>query len=210
MGTSVSQKLGIIAAGIGAILLMGVGWLYSWWMVPEIGRAGMQNLQISGLVTQVWGLSAPVGGLIALIGAGIYAKLGWRRIIVMAAAIFITILLIGLFSPSTLLPGLFGINGGLIGLFFLGILLHWCKTRKTRSPSGQTASDLRMAGYVFFLVASWYMCGLLGAPSFALRPELMEKYGTIGDAISLGSTVSISLVIGWVLLFVANHVEARA
>ena len=65
-----------------------------------------------------------------------------------------------------------------------------------------------MAGYVFFLVASWYLCGLLGAPSFALRPELMQRDGTLAGAISLGSTVSISLVMGWLLTFLAHHVEA--
>ncbi len=209
MQTTVSQKIGIALASVGALSILGLGWLYSWWLVPAIGKTGFQNVPVPGLVRLLWGLSVPVGALIALIGAGMYARLGWRRLVVLNAALFLAVMLIAIFSPSVLLPGLFGINGGLMALFFLGILLHWSKIRQTHSQSGQTVSDLRMAGYVFFLVASWYLCGLLGAPSFALRPELMQRYEALASAISLGSIVSISLVLGWLLTFLAHHVEAR-
>ncbi len=209
MQTTVSQKVGIAIASVGALSILGLGWLYSWWLVPAIGKTGFQNAPVPGLVRLFWGLSVPVGALIALIGAGMYARVGWRRLIVLTAALFLAVMLIAILSPSVLLPGLFGINGGLMALFFLGILLHWSKTRQMHSQSDHTVSDLRMAGYVFFLVASWYLCGLLGAPSFALRPELMQRYGTLAGATSLGSIVSISLVLGWLLTFLAHHVEAR-
>ena len=67
-----------------------------------------------------------------------------------------------------------------------------------------------MAGHVCFVVAAWYLCGLLGAPTFALRPELMEEYGTVSGAASLGSMISVYLAIGWGFMYAGQRVALRA
>jgi hypothetical protein len=107
-------------------------------------------------------------------------------------------------------PALFGIDGGLITLFFLGLLWNWARSRPALSELKQLASDLGMAGHVFFLVAAWYLCGLLGAPTFALRPELMEEYGTVSSAASLGSMISVYLMLGWGFAYAGHQVALRA
>lgn len=66
-----------------------------------------------------------------------------------------------------------------------------------------------MVGNVFFLFAAWYLCGLLGAPTFALRPELMAEYGTQSSAASLGSLIAVYLVLGWGFTFFAHHLASR-
>ena len=108
-----------------------------------------------------------------------------------------------------MLPVLFGIDGGLITLLFLGILWKWSKKRPLLSAVEQTASDFQMAGYVFFLSASWYLCGLLGAPAFTLRPDLLQRYETLPGAIQQGSMISILLVLGWVLMFMSHLVKTN-
>lgn len=34
--------------------------------------------------------------------------------------------------------------------------------------------------HTFFVIAAWYLCGLLGAPTYALRPELAQEVGRNG------------------------------
>ena len=204
MQVTLSQRLGIFVFGIGVVFVLGVGWLYSWWMVPAIREYGFQNLPMPGIVSFIWGLSAPVGALIALAGAGMYAQVHFNRLIILVPGIFFVVFLTAMLSPSSMLPVLFGIDGGLITLLFVGILWQWSKKRPSLSAANQTASDLRMAGYVFFLSASWYLCGLLGAPLFTLRPDLLNRYGTLPGAIQLGSMISILLVLGWALMFLSH------
>jgi hypothetical protein len=67
-----------------------------------------------------------------------------------------------------------------------------------------------MVGYVLFLMAAWWLCGLLGAPTFALRPALMGKYNTLPGAASMGSLISILLVLGWAFSFFGQRMSLRA
>jgi hypothetical protein len=204
MQVTLSQKVGLLVFGIGVIFILAVGWLYSWWMVPAIREHGFQNLPVPGIVSFIWGLSTPVGALIALAGAGIYAQIPIHRLLVLVPGIFFVVFITAMLSPSSVVPVLFGMDGGLIAILFVGILWQWSKRRPSLSTTDQTASDLQMAGYVFFLSASWYLCGLLGAPAFALRPDLLHKYGTLPAAIQQGSMISILLVIGWALMFLSH------
>jgi len=208
MKLTLLQKTGLSVFGIGVVFIFAVGWLYSWWMVPAIREYGFQNIPVPGIVSFIWGLSTPVGALIALAGAGMYAQIPFSRLFILAPGIFLVVFLIAILSPSTLLPALFGIDGGLMSLLFVGILWQWGKKRPLLSAASQTASDLRMAGYVFFLSASWYLCGLLGAPAFTLRPDLLQRYGTLPDAIQQGSLISILLVLGWAMMFLSHLVTA--
>jgi len=210
MQVTLSQKVGLFVFGIGLVFFLGVGWLYSWWMVPAIREYGFQNLPMPGIVSFIWGFSAPVGALIALAGAGMYAQVQLARLIILVPGIFLVVFLTAILSPSSMLPVLFGIDGGLITLLFVGILWQWSKKRPLLSAANQTASDLSMAGYVFFLSASWYLCGLLGAPTFTLRPDLLHKYGTLPDAIQQGSMISILLVLGWTFMFMSHLVKTSS
>ena len=71
---------------------------------------------------------------------------------------FITLLIslvtlaINLYSPP-----LFGIGGTLILLSFMGILWLWAKERMALEGSFTAAADLRLVGYVFMLMAAWFI-----------------------------------------------------
>ena len=99
MHATFSQKVGIFVFGIGVVFVVGVGWLYSWWMVPAIREYGFQNVPVPGMVSFIWGLSAPVGSLIALAGAGMYAQVSFRRLIILVPGIFCVVFLTAILSP---------------------------------------------------------------------------------------------------------------
>ena len=200
-----SKKLGLTLFLLGATLMLVVGWLSSWWFVPTIKKLGFENVPVPGFVSLIWGLSAPLGAIIVATGAGLYAQVNWRRLLPMTLGLFVLVFMLALLMPSQLVPALFGINGGLITLFFLGIFWNWARNRPGLSTNAKTGSDLQMVGYLFFLVASWYLCGLLGAPTFALRPELMQKYKTLPSAINLGSLISVCIALGFAFIFFGHR-----
>jgi hypothetical protein len=208
--TSTSQKIGWVVFWIGAIYMLGMGWLYSWWMVPAANEIGPDAM--SGAVGFIWALSAPLGSVLVAVGAALMAqaerRLFWPLLIV-GILIFVAWRVIG--TTSQLWPPLFGIGGGLITLFFLGSVWNWARIRPALSGPEKTGSDLRMVGYVFYVVAAWDLCGLLGIASFVLRPELAQRFAIPhSSTINAASTILVLLVLGWAFTFFGQRMALRA
>ena len=207
--TLTSQKIGWVVFGIGALYMLGMGWLYSWWMVPATREIGPENL--SGAVAFIWALSAPLGSILVAVGAALIApverRLFWLLIV---GSLFLTAWrVIG--TTSQMLPALFGIGGGLITLFFLGSAWNWARMRPALSGPEKSGSDLRMVGSVFYVIAAWDLCGLLGIGNFVLRPDLAQEFNIpLGSTINAASTILVLLVLGWAFTFFGQRMALRA
>ena len=191
-----SQKIGWVVFLIGAVLMIGLGWLYSWRVVPAANQVGTEAY--SGLVGLLWALSVPLGAFIVAIGAALIANVERRTywLLILVLVLFTAWRFLG--TTSQLVPALFGIGGGLITLFFVGSVWHWASVRPTLSGSVKTGSDLRMLGFIFFVVAAWDLCGIFGMANFVLRPELAQKFDVpLGSTINAASGVMVLLVLGW-------------
>ena len=198
--TSISQKIGWIIFTIGGVYMLGLGWLYSWRMVPAANQYDSEAY--SSLLGFVWALSVPLGAFVVAIGAALVARIE-RHVF------WLLILLVLLFTAwritgniDRMIPALFGFGGGLITLFFVGSTWQWAKTRPTLTGAGRTGSDLHMVGLIFFVVAAWDLCGIFGIANFVLRPELADKFSVpISSTISSASGVMVQLVLGWGFTF---------
>lgn len=207
--SSTSQKVGWAVFLIGAVYMLGLGWLYSWWVVPAANQVGTEAY--SGLLGFLWALSVPLGAFIVAFGAALIAKVE-RRVL------WLLILLIVLFTAwrfigttRQVVPALFGIGGGLITLFFVGAVWNWARIRPALSGSDKTGSDLRMVGFVFFVVAAWDLCGLLGMANFVLRPELATKFDVpLSTTINAASGVMVLLVLGWGFTFFGQLISRQS
>jgi len=206
---STSQKIGWVVFTIGGVYMLGLGWLHSWWMVPAANQFGSDAY--SGLLGFLWALSVPLGAFIVAIGAALVARVE-RRVV------WLLILLIVLFTAwqivgttNQMVPALFGIGGGLITFFFLGSTWQWARTRPTLTGAGKTGSDLRMVGFIFFVVAAWNLCGIFGMGNYVLRPELAVKFSVpISSTINAASTVMVLLVLGWGFTFFGQLIFRQA
>ncbi len=206
---SVSQKIGWVVFWTGAVYMFGLGWLYSWWMVPaanEFGRAAY-----SGLLGIFWGLSVPLGAFIVAIGGALLARaerrVFWMLILLLVLAVIWK--MVGTSSQMT--PPLFGIGGGLITLFFIGSTWLWARTRPMLSGAAKTGSDLRMVGTIFFVVAAWNLCGILGVGNYVLRPELAAQFAVpLSNTIDTASYILVLLVLGWGFTYLGQLVSHRA
>jgi len=209
MKTSTSQKIGFAIFAIGAVYMFGLGWLYSWRVVPDANQFGSEAF--SGLLGFIWSLSVPLGAFIVAIGAALSAGVE-RRVFWLLILLLVLSIAWGMAGTSNqMIPPLFGVGGGLITLFFLGSVWQWARTRPNLTGTAKTGSDLRMVGFIFFVTAAWNLCGVFGIGNFVLRPELANKFSVpIGSTINTASTVMILLVLGWGFTFFGQLVSRRA
>jgi hypothetical protein len=206
-----SIKAGWVIFGFGALYMLLMGWLASWWVVPTIQQTGLESLPGTAFFF-VWQLAAPVGALLVAIGAAFVGGVERpRKAVIIGGSLVVTIwLVVSMGAIKQVIPPIFGIGGGLISLAFLGALWDWARSRPGLSSAARTGADFGMAGFVFYLIAAWYLCGLLGAPTFLLRPELALTILPENSAISLGTTILICMTLGSVFMFLSRRVTLQA
>jgi len=208
-----TQRLGAVIAGVGAVYLVAVAWISSWWYVPalrELGpRALIERTPYGGTAFSiVWAGSGVLGAIVVALGAAVYSAVSTFRLLLLAAGG--TLLVVWLvFWSSSHHPVVFGVGGGLILLCFLSSCLDWAGTRSHLEGPTRTAADLRLAAHVSFFIAAWGLCGLLGAPIFALRSEFTELHRTASAGSSLAIKVLVCLVLGWGFTALAQRIERR-
>ncbi len=207
--SSISQTIGWIVFGIGVIYMLGLGWLYSWRMVPAANQTGAEA--IANLFGLVWALSVPAGAFVVVIGAALIARVERLTFLLLILVVIISVAWRILGTTSQFVPALFGIGGGLITLFFLGSAWNWARVRSTLSRAAKTGSDLRMLGATFFVLAAWDLCGIFGIGNFVLRPDLADKFAVpLSSTINAASGVLILLALGWGFNFFGHLISRRA
>ena len=196
--------------GFGALYMLLMGWLSSWWVVPTIRQTGLEGLPGTAFFF-VWQLAAPVGALLVAIGAAFIGRVERsRKAVIIAGSLVVAIwLVVSMGAIKQVVPPIFGIGGGLISLAFLGALWDWARSRPGLTSAARTGADLGMAANVFYLIAAWYLCGLLGAPVFLLRPEQALTILPENSATSLGTTILICMTLGSVFTFLSRRVALQ-
>ena len=208
--SSTSTIAGWVIFGLGGLYMLLMGWLSSWWVVPTIRQSGFEGLPGTTFFF-IWQLAAPAGALLAAIGAAFIGRVERsRKALILGMSLIVTVWLIfSMGAFKQVISPIFGIGGGLITATFLGALWDWARSRPTLSSAAQTGADLSIAGHVFYLIAAWYLCGLLGAPTFLLRPELAMAILPESAAISLGTTILVCMTLGSVSSFLGHRVRLQ-
>jgi hypothetical protein len=144
----------------------------------------------------LWAFGVPLAALVAGIGVLLYSGARGSTVWKCGIGIFLGII-IGMVSGFLKhIPPLFGIGGTLILLFFIGILWLWAKERMALKDAPTTAADLKLVGYVFMLIAAWFICGIASIPFL----KALE-----GETPSTPLHVMIFLVLGWLFLFLGHY-----
>ena len=195
------QKVGLVLFWIAVI------WAFLWGVLGSVFVGSAFNNLTMDEVNQtmwafagpwylLWALGVPLAAIIAGIGILLYSSAKgstvWKYGIGIALAVSI-----GMASGFLgHIPPLFGIGGTLILLFFMGILWLWAKERMALKDSSTTAADLKLVGYVFMLIAAWFICGIAAQP-------FMKVFE--GETPSTPIHVMIFLVLGWLFLFLSHY-----
>ena len=195
------QKIGLVLFWIGAI------WAILWGVIGGFSASPvMKSLTMAELNQTIWATNGPLfnlyglgpilGALVAGIGLLLYSgakrSTAWKFGIGIVLA-FVIATWMQFMRPF---PPLFGIGGTLILLFFTGVLWLWAKERMALKGSPTAATDFKLVGYVFMLMAVWSTCGLGSQPYFKAW-EGQTPYNPIN--------IMIFLVLGWLFLFLSHY-----
>lgn len=148
----------------------------------------------TGVLGTLFGISVPLGGIVAAIGAFIYA--GVRRSAWTISIGVFVVFAVAMMSMTLYIPLLFGIGGMMILLSFMGIVWLWARERKASSGRAATAADLRLVGYLLFLIAAWILC--------AITPQGFLK-ALEGLPTMTATSVMIPLALGWLFMFLSHY-----
>jgi len=157
------QKVGLV------LFWTGIVWTVAWEIVAVVKILPlMHSLSLDEFNQTIWaftgplmsirGLSMPLGAIMAGIGVLLYSSAKgstiWKVGIGLFIVLIISLVAMGLNFYSA---PLFGIGGSLIFLSFVGILWSLAKERIALKGSSTTALDLKLVGYVFMLMAAFYI-----------------------------------------------------
>jgi hypothetical protein len=205
-----SKQIGIAVLTIGILYMILVSWLMSWWYVPAYRQLGPEFLSGSSFYTSIpmnifWALSAPLGSMLVILGFSLSNHDDKRFTVCFAIGSIIILLWLGFWFVSSITSELYGIGGGIIIACFFISVWAWASKRNQLEGRNKIASDARIVGHLFFLIAAWGMCGLLGTPIFGLRPKLMLEFDT--QPMTMGAKVLICTALGWLFLAFSQYVE---
>jgi hypothetical protein len=196
------QKLGMVLFWIAVIWAIGWGVVGSVFVGSAFRTLTMDELNQTmwapeGTWMMIWGLfGVPLAAIVAIIGILLYSEAKGMTILKFVLGIVLVGVVIATANTLEYNPLLFGIGGTLILLFFIGILWLWAKERMAMKETSTTASDLKLAGYMFMLIAAWFICGIASQPFMkALK----------GETPSSPMHVLIFLVLGWLFLFLGHY-----
>ena len=205
-----TNRIGLIVFWVFTAYMVGMGFVASWWVVPTYRN--LSPAQISetiwagdSLFFMIWALSVPVGSILACVGLLIYARSKGSRIWLFGIGLTLLLILIGFFPIPGYYPPIFGIGGGLILTLFLLTIWFWARRRTLLEGTAGTAADFQLAGYVFFLVAAWYLCGLFGPPAYLLNPEKVKEFGSLQGAQVQAVQIIIYLIFGWMFTLLSQY-----
>ena len=205
------KKLGQVIAWLGTIILIGGGWILTWVGTPIMRKYSLEELKGTiwephvGSVHFFWENSFIFGAGLAVIGLLMYTHKKGSKTWILGLIAFIFSLALYFILDGLKVgysPPLYGLGGGLITFSFVGILWFWIKTRAPLEGHRKVASDLKLVGYFFLLVAMWFVCGLTGGPH-------LKAYGYAETIPHLGEMTLITLTLGWVFLFISYWFDAR-
>ena len=199
------------------ILLMIAAIITAKILVPQIKEIGINSfLEHRGVFKNtlftLFSAGFPVGAGITVVGAAILSDACRKRIwwyawlIILAAVIISTIPLIFGKEHSSLY---FMMGGILITILFLLFTWFWSRNRHKLDDKSQIAADLKMAGYLFFLLASWEICGLGGIPFYILYPEKVIQFNSLPLAIAHTKLIMALFITAWIFTFIGYNYNNR-
>ena len=190
----------------GGVVFMAVMAGLGGWGTPPLISQWSQALNIGMLPFFLWAFSVPLGALLTGIGMLLYAGAGKARIRAFGIGVFLAVVFIDFLLRGYLLKtgahysGFFGLFGVLILATFTALIWNWAKTRKKLKGEAQLAADLQLVGYVFFFIASWFICGAFGAQFSESLSKFIPKSPV---------NIMLNLFLGWLFLFLSQKKQSR-
>jgi hypothetical protein len=149
-----------------------------------------------GPLFMLWAFSVPLGSVLAGTGAFLYARTKPAFVWLTGIAILGSVFAMTVIWSRLYFPALFGIGGVLILAFFFSIVWLWMKRVAALDSREKTARGLKLVGYLFWMNATWFLCGETGK---------LHLKAFAGDPAPSPIEIMVFLVLGWFFVLLGEY-----
>jgi hypothetical protein len=199
------QKLALVLFWIGLLLAVAFAGIIGRSLYHNLRTLTMEELDatiwaIGEPLFMLWAFSVPLGSVLAGIGAFAHAKtkpaFSWLTGIGVLGAVIVMNMIWSRVYDSTL----FGIGGLLILIFFFSIVWIWMKKYAALDIQGKIAGSFKLIGYLFWMNASWFLCG---------ETSKMHLRAFEGSPPPSPTEIMVFLILGWLFVLIGDYKEMR-
>ena len=199
------QNLALVLFWIGLVIAVAFASIGTWSLMHNLRTLTAEELDATIWATGdplmiLWGLAVTLGSVLAGIGAFVYVKtkpaFPWLTALGVLAAVILMVLV---WSRVYNAP-LFGIGGILILISFFAVVWVWMKKHAGLDSAGKTAGSFKLIGYIFWINASWFLCGETGK---------MHLKAFEGQSPPSPIEIMVFLVLGWLFVLLGDYKEMR-
>lgn len=200
-----NQRVGSLLFWLGVILAIVFAGIVGRGLYHNLRTLTMEELSTTvwadgGPLFISWAMSVTLGSIFAGIGAFTYVKtkaiFSWLTGFgIFGAVIVMVMVLTRIYNPT-----LFGIGGIIILLSFFAVVAVWMKRYAGREISEKVAGSYKLVGYLFWINASWFLCGETGK---------MHLKAFEGSSAPSPIEIMVFLVLGWIFVLVGDYKELK-
>jgi len=159
------------------------------------------NWKLDGALFRIWAFAVPLGSLLAVVGALVYVKANRALIWTLGVGFpMIIVTTIMVFSTRYYPDGFYGVGGSLILFLFFSLVWLWMKKYAGQGPQERVAGSLKLVGYLFWINASWFLCG----DTAKLHLRAFE-----GTSVPSPTETMVFLVLGWFFVVLGEYKSVR-
>jgi hypothetical protein len=153
-----------------------------------------------GPLFMLWAFSVPLGSVLAGTGALLYARAKPAFVWLTGIAVLGIVIVMTMVWSREYYSQLFGIGGVLILVFFFSIVWFWMKRYAALSSQEKTAGAFKLVGYLFWMNATWFLCGETGK---------LHQSVFAGDPAPSPIEIMVFLVLGWLFVLLGEYRSMR-
>jgi hypothetical protein len=199
------QNLALVLFWIGLVIAVAFASVGTWSLMGNLRTLTADELDATAWAMGdplfiLWALSVALGSVVAAIGAFVYVKtkpaFPWLTAIGVLAAVILMVMVWSKVYNATL----FGIGGILILISFFAVVWVWMKKHAGLDSAGKTAGSFKLIGYIFWINASWFLCG---------ETAKMHLKAFEGQSPPSPIEIIVFLVLGWLFVLIGDYKEMR-
>ena len=195
------QKVALGLFWIGALVAIGFAAIIGRSLIYNLRTLTLDELSSTlwaegGPMYILWALSVTLGSILAGIGAFLYVKANPLFAWLTGIGVFGAVIVMVMVWTRVYNTALFGIGGTIILISFFAIVWLWMKQYATLDRQEKVAGSYKLIGYIFWINASWFMCGETGK----LHLKAFE-----GSAVPSPIEIMVFLVLGWLFVLIGEY-----
>jgi hypothetical protein len=198
---STQKKVALALFWVGLLVAVVFAGVAGWELTRNLRTLTSEELgatiwDFDGPLFMLWAFSVPLGSVLAGTGAFLYARAKPAFAWFTGIAVLVLVIAMTMVWSREYHAPLFGIGGVLILVFFFFIVWLWMRKYAALSSQEKTAGAFKLVGYLFWMNATWFLCGETGK---------LHLKAFAGDPAPSPIEIMVFLVLGWLFVLLGEY-----